>query len=98
MISKQMPGASPNWKTKDLVALNQVKDARGGNQAVIAAGTGLGEAACFGMARSTKSSPAKGGHCDFAPRNELEIELLRLPCPRDSGMSATSASFPDPAW
>ena len=48
-----------------------------GNVAVIAAGTGLGEA--FLCWDGTRHHPmaTEGGHADFAPRNEQEIELLR---------------------
>jgi len=48
-----------------------------GSVAVIAAGTGLGEAvACWDGAQHIPA-PSEGGHTDFAPRNDLEIELLR---------------------
>jgi glucokinase len=48
-----------------------------GSAAVIAAGTGLGEAmACWDGTRHIPA-PSEGGHTDFAPRNDLEIELLR---------------------
>jgi len=60
-----------------LVALNQVKAPVGGNQAVVAAGTGLGEAGLFWNGEKYEIFASEGGHCDFAPRNELEIELLR---------------------
>ncbi len=51
---------------------------RGANLAVIAAGTGLGEAALvWGNGRFVPLG-TEGGHTDFAPRNELEIELLRF--------------------
>jgi glucokinase len=48
-----------------------------GNIAVIAPGTGLGEA--FLTWHDTQYHPytSEGGHSDFAPTNELEIELLR---------------------
>ncbi len=47
-----------------------------GSAAVIAAGTGLGEAvACWDGTRHIPA-PGEGGHADFAPRNDLEIELL----------------------
>jgi glucokinase len=60
----------------DLVSLNQVTGS-GGNQALIAAGTGLGEAGlCWDGARHHVFA-SEGGHCDFAPLNDLEIELLR---------------------
>lgn len=46
--------------------------------AVIAAGTGLGEAGLIWDGRRYLAIPTEGGHSDFAPRNELEIELLRF--------------------
>jgi glucokinase len=51
-----------------------------GNAAIISAGTGLGEAGLHfepDYARRLRPFPTEGGHTDFAPRNELEIELLR---------------------
>jgi glucokinase len=62
---------------KDLVPLNRVKGMPIGNQAVIAAGTGLGEAGLFWDGHKHQIFASEGGHCDFAPRNELEMELLR---------------------
>jgi glucokinase len=61
----------------DLVALNKVKGTPLGNKAVIAAGTGLGEAGMYWDGRRHQVFACEGGHADFAPRNELEIELLR---------------------
>jgi len=62
----------------DTVALNQPKNpAQSGNQAVVAAGTGLGEAGLIWDGKQHLIFACEGGHCDFAPRNELEIELLR---------------------
>ena len=61
----------------DMVALNKVKATAVGNQAVVAAGTGLGEAGLFWDGHRHLVFACEGGHCDFAPRNELEIELLR---------------------
>ena len=61
---------------EDLVSLNQVTGT-GGNQALIAAGTGLGEAGlCWDGARHHVFA-SEGGHCDFAPLNDLEVELFR---------------------
>lgn len=50
-----------------------------GNRAIIAAGTGLGEAGIFWdtRARSYRAFPSEGGHCDFAPRDHRQIALLR---------------------
>lgn len=48
-----------------------------GNKALIAAGTGLGQAILYDDGRHFRALPSEGGHADFAPRNELEIEFLR---------------------
>lgn len=45
--------------------------------ALIAAGTGLGEAILFWDGRRYQPIPSEGGHADFAPNTDLEIELLR---------------------
>lgn len=47
-----------------------------GNQALIAAGTGLGEAGLYWDGEEHCPFACEGGHADFAPRDELEIELL----------------------
>ena len=46
-------------------------------RALIAAGTGLGEAILFWDGKSYRPMPSEGGHADFAPNNDQEIELLR---------------------
>src|SRR4051812_44902071 len=61
---------------KDVVPLNQVKGNPTGNQAVIAAGTGLGEAGMYWDGSKHHVFASEGGHTDFAPRNELEVDLL----------------------
>jgi len=48
-----------------------------GCRGVIAAGTGLGEAALSWSPAGYRILPSEAGHGDFAPRNDLEIELLR---------------------
>lgn len=60
----------------DFVTLNQV-DAAVGNGALIAAGTGLGEAGLYWDGARRRPFPCEGGHADFAPRNDLEVELFR---------------------
>lgn len=62
---------------KDVVQLNSVKSNAPGNQGVIAPGTGLGEAGINWDGTNYHVSASEGGHTDFAPRTELEIELLR---------------------
>lgn len=61
---------------EDVVMLNQVRGAPVGNQAVIAAGTGLGEAGMYWDGSRHHVFASEGGHADFAPRNELEVDLL----------------------
>ncbi len=48
-----------------------------GNRALISAGTGLGEGILIWNGRTHTPYPSEGGHADFAPRNEDEIDLLR---------------------
>ncbi|MEM8719239.1 MAG: glucokinase [Cyanobacteria bacterium P01_G01_bin.39] len=45
--------------------------------AVIGAGTGLGEAFLVPQGKKYQIFASEGGHTDFAPRNDLEYELLR---------------------
>lgn len=45
--------------------------------AVIGAGTGLGEAFLIPQGKKYQIFASEGGHADFAPRNELEIALLK---------------------
>jgi glucokinase len=49
-----------------------------GSRALIAAGTGLGEGLLIWNGRTHTPYPSEGGHGDFAPRNEDEIDLLRF--------------------
>ncbi|HEX7729750.1 MAG TPA: glucokinase [Terracidiphilus sp.] len=49
-----------------------------GNRALIAAGTGLGEGLLIWNGRMHVPYPSEGGHTDFAPRNEDEVDMLRF--------------------
>lgn len=60
----------------DFVALNSAAP-QPGNSALIAAGTGLGEAGLYWDGVVHHAFPCEGGHCDFAPRNDLEVALLQ---------------------
>jgi glucokinase len=62
----------------DLVSLNPGSANPVGNQAVIAPGTGLGEAGLFWDGSRHHVFACEGGHTDFAPRGDLQIELLRF--------------------
>lgn len=66
----------------DFVVLNPGAADAAGNQALIAAGTGLGEAGIAATPTGRRPFATEGGHTDFGPRNELEIELLRYLLPR----------------
>jgi glucokinase len=46
--------------------------------AVIGAGTGLGEAIAVPTEHGLRVLSSEGGHADLAPRNEVEIDLLRF--------------------
>lgn len=48
-----------------------------GTRALVAAGTGLGESLLLWTGKGYQICPSEGGHADFAPNNDLEIDLLR---------------------
>jgi len=62
----------------DFAILNRGAGNSAGNAAIIAAGTGLGEAGFFWDGKQHYPFACEGGHGDFAPRNELEIDFLRF--------------------
>ena len=50
----------------------------GGNMALIAAGTGLGQALMVSDGQGYRVVPSEGGHADFAPRDETQVDLHRF--------------------
>ncbi|HOE95605.1 MAG TPA: glucokinase [Candidatus Sumerlaeota bacterium] len=64
-------------RPRDLAVLHAGDPLPGGNKAVIAAGTGLGESMLFHHAGRYYPSPSEGGHADFSPNCDEEIDLLR---------------------
>lgn len=60
----------------DFVTLNAGDDHAVGNAAIIAAGTGLGEAGLLWDGKRHLPIASEGGHSDFAPRTDLDIDLL----------------------
>ncbi len=66
----------PTLRSEELITLNEAAP-RQGHAALIAAGTGLGEALLYWDGDSFRPTASEGGHADFAPRNAVEIELLR---------------------
>jgi glucokinase len=61
----------------EISTLNRGVPSPQATQALIAAGTGLGEAILFWNGDRYAVASSEGGHVDFAPRTDLEIELLR---------------------
>jgi len=71
-IAHTVPFLGPD----DLYTLNAGQQVAGGALAVIAPGTGLGEAFLTSDGSHYQTHTSEGGHCDFAPTNAFEIELL----------------------
>jgi glucokinase len=69
--------AVPLLDRTELHTLQEGAFRRDGNIAVIAAGTGLGEALLHRVHDRYIPSAGEGGHADFAARNEREIGVLR---------------------
>lgn len=61
---------------RDLLYLNRGVDHPQENVAVIAAGTGLGEAVLYWDGHGHRAAPSEGGSADFAPRGDREIAFL----------------------
>lgn len=60
----------------DLLTLQTGVPGASGNAAIIAAGTGLGEAGLYWDGQSHRPFATEGGHATFSPRNALEFALL----------------------
>lgn len=66
----------PSLESEAFVILNEGSAREKANGALIAAGTGLGEAMLTWRGEDLTAIASEGGHADFAPRNRLEMELL----------------------
>ena len=64
-------------KPSEISSLNRGAPSPHSTQALLAAGTGLGEAILFWDGNRYVVAGSEGGHTDFAPRTDREIELLR---------------------
>ncbi len=60
-----------------LLTLSEGVDPIPGTIALIAAGTGLGESILYWNGKEHIVQPCEGGQADFAPHDEIQIELLR---------------------
>jgi glucokinase len=67
----------PLLQAHELHVLQKGEALRGGNIALIAAGTGLGEALLHNVRGRFIPSPSEGGHADFPARTEREFKLVR---------------------
>src|SRR5665647_1335411 len=70
----------PALNKEDLLTLhagapNDAGIGTGGNAAVIAAGTGLGEAGLFWDGQRYRPFATEGGHASFSPKDDLEVAL-----------------------
>ncbi|MFZ0688754.1 MAG: glucokinase [Acidobacteriaceae bacterium] len=66
----------PELTPDQIFTLNQGDPAAVGNRALVSAGTGLGEGVLVWNGKTHVPMASEGGHCDYAARNPLEIELL----------------------
>lgn len=62
---------------EDLHTLNDGDPVPRGTLAVIAPGTGLGEAFLIWKGEQYRAYPSEGGHTDFGPKSDVEIGLLQ---------------------
>jgi len=67
----------PIVASEDLHTLNEGVAILGGTLAVLAPGTGLGEAFLTWNRTRYQAHPSEGGHADFGPTNPIEIDLLQ---------------------
>ena len=65
-------------KPEDFLVLNKGEEAAHGNAAIISAGTGLGEAGLYWDGGRYRPIASEGGHSDFAPRTDIDVELFRF--------------------
>ena len=63
-------------ESKDFITLSEGLEEAEGNRAVISAKTGLGMAGLYWDGFRHHPFACEGGHADFAPRNDLQMELL----------------------
>jgi glucokinase len=72
-----MARAVPVLRSEELHTLQHGEAQAGGNMAVIAAGTGLGEAVLHRVGDRFVAMASEAGHADFAARTDAEITLLK---------------------
>ena len=70
--------ATSTLSNDDLIEVNKGNPQADRVRLVIGPGTGLGTCGLTKASSGWKTLPAQGGHSDFAPNSELEIEILSL--------------------
>ncbi len=73
-MAYSVPVLTPN----EVFPLQQGQAVPGGNAALIAAGTGLGEALLHWVDGRFVPSPTEGGHADYSPRTDAEAGLMHM--------------------
>ena len=64
-------------QSNELAAIHTINTKSTGNIAIIAPGTGLGEAGLYYDGKKYHPFATEGGHSDFSPRTEQDIDLFR---------------------
>lgn len=84
--------AVPRLLADEIHTLNPGEAVAGGSIAVIAPGTGLGEAFLTWNGAAYTAHPSEGGHSDFAPTDSSQIGLLHYMLQRHSHVSYERAA------
>ena len=66
----------PFMKSSDLLTFYKAENRMKGNAAIISPGTGLGEAGMYWDGNDFHPFASEGGHCDFSPRDNTDVNLL----------------------
>ncbi len=75
---ESIANAVPSLDAKDLHTLHVGQPVERGPIAIVAPGTGLGEAFLTWERKRYKAHPSEGGHASFAPVNEEQLDMLRF--------------------
>ncbi|MET0244763.1 MAG: glucokinase [Flavitalea sp.] len=67
-----------NLNAEQLTVIRPGNQLAKGNMAIIAPGTGLGEAGLFWDGKFYHPFPTEGGHCDFSPRSDEDFALTQF--------------------
>ncbi|MHA2364278.1 MAG: glucokinase [Candidatus Hodarchaeales archaeon] len=68
---------APHLKSSEIVTINKGEPVSLANIAILAPGTGLGEAFLTWDGKQYRAYATEGGHTNFAPSNDLEVAILK---------------------